>query len=311
MAETIKTGGTLPVAKETLRYFYDYGRCCLWANDGGIRHEELPLTHELVCEINKLCDEFDTSIDWDYPPDPSPWSAEHWTDFVKRAHEVGERISRQLAPHYTVQNLIDKFNSYSIFCATRVLHEKEYKEVWLEVETKFKPYYSLPPLHKKVGMGRSRMSGLLKDVLGLHYLKLTAWIIRHVGGPPLVQFSQDTTYKVYKASIWDEQQEKIVNDIFKKLCKNNLYALDWQHDGFIFNPKGNIKLGTHWHDSKRDVEVYFPSYYPDGDYHFFLATDFTYGLFGHPWKEEIYVFGDNLVKEFENSAALLELEEIS
>lgn len=101
-------------------------------------------------------------------------------------------------------------------------------------------------------------------------------------------------------SYWSAEQEKIVNDIFKKISNDDLYALDWNHEFFEYNPNENIELGYHYHDNDRDVEVYFPSYYPDGDFHMFLSKDWSYGIFGHPWRNEIYVFGKKIINEFEN-----------
>ncbi len=114
-------------------------------------------------------------------------------------------------------------------------------------------------------------------------------------------FKFKTNYKVYKLqSIWNEEQEKIVNDILKEMANEDIYALSWQHDGFEFNPSEEIELDYHYHDDTRNSEVYFPSYYPNGEYNFFISKDFSYGLLGHPWRKEIYVFGDTLINKFEN-----------
>lgn len=101
-------------------------------------------------------------------------------------------------------------------------------------------------------------------------------------------------------SCWSSKQEEIVNDIFKRISNDDLYALDWQHDCFEYNPNENIELGYHYYDQDREVQVYFPSYYPNGDYHIFLSKDWSYGLFGHPWRNEIYIFGKELINEFKN-----------
>ena len=45
--------------------------------------------------------------------------------------------------------------------------------------------------------------------------------------------------------------------------------------------------------------VYFPSYYPNGDYHFFIDKDWSFGMFGHPWKQEIVVWGKELIEMFD------------
>ena len=124
----------------------------------------------------------------------------------------------------------------------------------------------------------------------------------------VIPFKFDIEYVCYKLnSFWDIEQEKIVNNIFKKLCDEDIYALDWQHDCFEYNPNENIKLNYHYYDDNRNVEVYFPSYYPNGDYHFFISKDFEYGMFGHPWREELYVFGEKLIDEFKKEQDRLDI----
>ena len=76
--------------------------------------------------------------------------------------------------------------------------------------------------------------------------------------------------KYRAAGVWTEAQEKTVNSIFAGLGIENMYALDWQHDCFVFSPQENIPCGFSYYDAERDCNVYFPSYYPDGDYFFFL-----------------------------------------
>ena len=66
-----------------LRYFFDPGSgVCLWAGDDEARNafgypvelKQLPLSQEIVALGQQLTAQFDTSIDRDYPPNPSPWS---------------------------------------------------------------------------------------------------------------------------------------------------------------------------------------------------------------------------------------------
>lgn len=112
-----------------------------------------------------------------------------------------------------------------------------------------------------------------------------------------IPFVFDMNYEIFDLnSGWDEKQEKIVNNIFKEISDDDIYALDYWHDCFEFNPKEDIPYLYNYHDNDRDVQVYFPRYYPDGDYHFFVSKDFSYGLLGHPWRKEIYVFGHKLIK---------------
>ena len=104
---------------------------------------------------------------------------------------------------------------------------------------------------------------------------------------------------------WNEEQEKLVNSFFVNLNQDEVYALDWQHDCFTYDPKEEIPLHYSYRDDERQCSVYFPSYYPDGDYYFFFDPELKYGLFGHPWLGEIVVTGEGLIKQFENNSGFL------
>jgi hypothetical protein len=51
--------------------------------------------------------------------------------------------------------------------------------------------------------------------------------------------------------------------------------------------------------------VYFPTYYPNGDYYFFFDKEWKYGLFGHPWRNQIIVIGKELIDMFEKNKNIL------
>ena len=94
--------------KNELRFSFDYGGFCLWANDGAIEPNALPISQELIDEINSLCDEFDTSLDWEYPPDPSPWTKEEWYDFFKRSKLIYEKLEKELGADYELISELEK-----------------------------------------------------------------------------------------------------------------------------------------------------------------------------------------------------------
>lgn len=62
------------------------------------------------------------------------------------------------------------------------------------------------------------------------------------------------------------------------------YALDWQHPSYIFHPH-----------AATPTNLLVPVL-PNGDYYIFLALDFSFGLFGHPWEQTICVFGNPLLE---------------
>ena len=115
------------------------------------------------------------------------------------------------------------------------------------------------------------------------------------------------TKKYHKAIPWNEEQEKIISSILKEIGLKKMYALDWQHDCFEFSPMEDISMNYNYYDSDRKCQVYFPTYYPDGDYYFFFDSTWNCGIFGHPWRNEIIVMGAELIKRFEKNKEKLGL----
>ncbi|MEV8311115.1 DUF2716 domain-containing protein [Streptomyces flavidovirens] len=65
-----------------------------------------------------------------------------------------------------------------------------------------------------------------------------------------------------------------------------LFALDWQHTSYRFAPQEVGGPGQ---------PAWPLSPYPDGDYFIFLAEDFRFGSFCHPWEESLCLFGEELL----------------
>lgn len=80
--------------------------------------------------------------------------------------------------------------------------------------------------------------------------------------------------------------------------KNNvMYALDWQHDGYMFSPHQTMPQ-----DEFGDWPV---PIFPNGDYYFFFHQDFSWGLLGDQWKCTITVFGEELLKVIDKYPPIL------
>lgn len=111
-------------------------------------------------------------------------------------------------------------------------------------------------------------------------------------------FQFKMSYQVFELSQlrW-ETAEEMIEQILRSVSDQEIYALDWQHDAFVYLPGENRE--AQWYDTERKCNVYFPTYYPDGDYYFFIAKDFSYGILGHPWRKELYIFGERLITELE------------
>ena len=96
-----------------LRYFFDPGTSiCLWAADDAARdrygyaveYEDLPLPEVTVEKAVQLAKWFETSIDWSYPADPSPWSADERQRFISAADDFYQTLIETLGPDYEVIN---------------------------------------------------------------------------------------------------------------------------------------------------------------------------------------------------------------
>lgn len=100
-----------------------------------------------------------------------------------------------------------------------------------------------------------------------------------------------------------DAMEKNIKKIFVEVTEkgNRMYALDWQHSVFLFDPRKKEEQKSFWKEDNNyfggGYNVYFPSLYPDGDYHFFIDESFEFGYLGHPWRQEIWVFGDKLINK--------------
>lgn len=62
----------------------------------------LPLLENTWRFAYHLCSWFDTSIDWSYPPDPSPWNAAERERFNKAVQQFLETLRDQLGPDFEV-----------------------------------------------------------------------------------------------------------------------------------------------------------------------------------------------------------------
>lgn len=120
----------------------------------------------------------------------------------------------------------------------------------------------------------------------------------------ILPFRINKPYIVYGIeNMTDEQldiMDDTISDCFIAITQENdrMYALDWQHAGFICK-SSNLK------NRKDESGHYFPGFYPDGDYYFFISEDFRFGYLGHPWREEVWIFGADLINAISEKAHLL------
>ena len=103
------------------------------------------------------------------------------------------------------------------------------------------------------------------------------------------------------------EMDKIMKKCFSELMSDGrkMYALDWQHTSYKYDPEIPCEIEEQWRKGlliKDDSSwggymAYYPPFYPDGDYYFFVEENFDFGLLGHPWRREIWIFGIELIEK--------------
>lgn len=124
-----------------------------------------------------------------------------------------------------------------------------------------------------------------------------------------VPFIIDDKYSVYglekMSDTHMDMMEDVIRDIFIDVTNEGecIYALDWQHSAFLYNPRNEEEQKSIWVEGSKysggGYNAYFPEFFPDGDYYFFIDENFRFGYLGHPWRREVWVFGELLLNAFE------------
>ena len=132
---------------------------------------------------------------------------------------------------------------------------------------------------------------------------------------PFVIDVPHTVYSIEKVIPDDEQPMNcLLLNLFSEFLKKgySIYALDWNHDCYWFSPDAYTSDGyaLERHSESRDCNMYYPSFYPNGDYHFFIEKDFKFGMLGHPWRQEMWVFGEQLLPLIATHAEEMGWEEL-
>ncbi|HLK30894.1 MAG TPA: DUF2716 domain-containing protein [Puia sp.] len=88
----------------------------------------------------------------------------------------------------------------------------------------------------------------------------------------------------------DKLEEYALN-LFTAISKPNdrLFALDWQHDCFDFDPREQM--------DRDEFGEWVVPVLPNGDYYIFLTKDLNNVWFGHPWEQTITLVGKDIVKQ--------------
>ena len=97
-----------------IRVFFDAGAgICLWAgneaartkyHDYPIPQSRLPISEGLQSQIENLIERYDTSIDWDYPPNSTPWTEEQCRDFNEATQVMIAQLAEELSRDHEILN---------------------------------------------------------------------------------------------------------------------------------------------------------------------------------------------------------------
>ena len=93
-----------------LRLMFEWGGGCLWGDNDvtfsafevGPIEDALPLSTDTRQRLIELTAWHDGAFDWEYPPDPSPWSVEERARFERVAAEVLAVVRSELGPEFEV-----------------------------------------------------------------------------------------------------------------------------------------------------------------------------------------------------------------
>jgi hypothetical protein len=97
-------------ARFVVRLTFEWGGGCLWCGndaasgrfDVGPIEERLPLTPHTRRRLQELSAWHDGALNWDYPPDPSPWSVAERRRFEQAVGEVRSVLQVELGPEFEV-----------------------------------------------------------------------------------------------------------------------------------------------------------------------------------------------------------------
>lgn len=121
-------------------------------------------------------------------------------------------------------------------------------------------------------------------------------------------FAIKRPFVVYDISQMTDEQFQLLYELAPTALSNclphghQLYAVDWFHSYVLYDPRNpeNAQSSGPAIPSFTDSGIaYFHGFYPDGDYYFFIEKYGRFGYLSHPWREEVWIYGVQLIEEFE------------
>ncbi len=94
-----------PVEAGQLRFFFDAGSgTVLWGGIGPADLDGLPISGALRASLDSLVEQYDESMNWDYPPDPGPWREARCARFNAEVRAALARLRTELGPEWGVED---------------------------------------------------------------------------------------------------------------------------------------------------------------------------------------------------------------
>ncbi len=95
----------------------------------------------------------------------------------------------------------------------------------------------------------------------------------------------------FREELYDNLNESALQWFKNVYSGIKMYALNWQHDCYSFNPNFPFE--------KDEFEEWLIPVFPNGDYLFFLTSDFNNGIFADGINLKFSLWGEDLIKAFE------------
>ncbi len=125
---------------------------------------------------------------------------------------------------------------------------------------------------------------------------------------PYLPFSLNRPFTVYDISGMTDEHINLLYEFAPTAIANclekghKIYSHDWNHNLFLYDPRNpeNCRGKSEWWVSYNEEGIaYFAEFYPDGDYYFHIERYGRFGYLSHPWRKEVWIYGEELLKEFE------------
>lgn len=108
---TVRYGGAHHSPVPRVRFFFDAGSGgLLWADSDPARRRwgqpvdllRLPISPALRDELMRLVGQYDSSLNWDYPPDPGPWRQAECERFNRAVRGALVSLRKELGPQWEI-----------------------------------------------------------------------------------------------------------------------------------------------------------------------------------------------------------------